>query len=303
MKIGVIGLGNIAQKAYLPTYVKVQNQGEFYFATRNPQVQKEIKEKYHLANMVGTLEELLAVGIEAIFIHTATSSHYAIAKKCLEQGIHVFMDKPASERVTEVAELQQIAADKKCFLMIGFNRRFAPMVQKLKEIPDKRLILLQKNRVSAKESTAFVIYDLFLHVIDTAVYLLDGPIHQVSSRIRETDGFLETATLQLETADSTALLTMDLRSGANTELYQVTSPQATHLLTDLTNLQTFSTQQTLTTFGDWETTLYKRGFEQLVESFIEGIKTTNFAIMRQENVFLSHELCQQMLQEHERHLL
>ncbi len=31
MKIGVIGLGGIAQKAYLPTYVKLQNQATFFF--------------------------------------------------------------------------------------------------------------------------------------------------------------------------------------------------------------------------------------------------------------------------------
>ena len=47
--------------------------------------------------------------------------------------------------------------------MVGFNRRFAPMVEKLKAIPDKRIIQLQKNRIAAQETTEYVIYDLFLH--------------------------------------------------------------------------------------------------------------------------------------------
>lgn len=302
MKIGVIGLGNIAQKAYLPTYVKLQDQADFYFATRNPKVQQELKAKYHL-NMNSTIEELFAAEIDACFIHSATTSHYQLAKACLEKGIHVFMDKPASEKLAEVAELQKLAEEKQLLLMIGFNRRFAPMVQELKKIPEKRMILLQKNRVAAKEKTAFVIYDLFLHLIDTAVYLLDAPIQKIDSRIREKDGYLETAMLRLETATETALLTMDLRSGANTETYQITSPEGTYLLNDLVHLQKFSAEQTTKTFGDWETTLYKRGFEQMVINFIDALKTGEQQQLQQRDVFLSHKLCQAMLQEHERHIL
>ena len=37
MKIGVIGLGNIAQKAYLPTYSECRHLAEFVLATRNPE--------------------------------------------------------------------------------------------------------------------------------------------------------------------------------------------------------------------------------------------------------------------------
>ncbi len=43
MKVGVLGLGNIAQKAYLPVYTQMQDQAAFYFATRNKEVQKSCK--------------------------------------------------------------------------------------------------------------------------------------------------------------------------------------------------------------------------------------------------------------------
>ncbi len=41
MKIGVIGLGNIAQKAYLPTYSECRHLAEFVLATRNPETRQK----------------------------------------------------------------------------------------------------------------------------------------------------------------------------------------------------------------------------------------------------------------------
>src|SRR5699024_16007 len=111
--------------------------------------------------------------------------------------------------------------------------------------------------------TKFMIYDLFLHVLDTAVYLLDEPIVKTNSSLRQQAGQLRFVSLQLETEHQLAHVTMDLKSGANTEMYQVTSDSGTYLLKNLTDLTIFGadTQQKIT-FGDWETTLHKRGFEQ-----------------------------------------
>ena len=223
MKIGVIGVGNIAEKAYLPTYAKKQGTLDFYFATRNKETKERIQKEYGFQHLYETIDELLEEKIEACMIHAATKVHYELAKKCLENGIHVYIDKPLSVHLNEVRELQELADKNQKILMIGFNRRFAPMVEELKRIPDKRLIHLQKNRIAAKGTTEFVLYDLFLHLIDTAVYLLDEPILRTKYQIRETKEFLEYAILQLETQNQTAILTMDLASGANIEKYQVTS--------------------------------------------------------------------------------
>lgn len=262
MNIGVVGVGNIAEKAYLPTYAKNQGEIDFYFATRNKETKKRIHDRYGFEHLYDTIDELIEHNIEACMIHAATSVHYELAKKCLENKIHVYIDKPLSVNLEEVQELQKLAEKNKVILMVGFNRRFAPMVEKLKAIPDKRIIQLQKNRVAAQETTEYVIYDLFLHLVDTAVYLLDEPVVQMKCQIKETQEFLDHAILQLETANQTAILVMDLVSGANTERYQVTSPSGTYEVNDLTEMviQTANGVE-LEKFGDWENTLVKRGFE------------------------------------------
>ncbi|WP_411372683.1 Gfo/Idh/MocA family protein [Enterococcus thailandicus] len=306
MKIGVIGVGNIAEKAYLPTYAKNQGTLTFYFATRNEQTKKRIKEMYGFSHLYETIDELIAEKIEACMIHAATKVHYELAKRCLEQGIHVFIDKPLSTSLHEVAELQALAKKHQVVLMIGFNRRFAPMVEELKQLPNKRLIQLQKNRIAAQETTEFVVYDLFLHLVDTAVYLLDEPITQVNSKIIEKNDYLELAMLHLETANQTAILTMDLKSGANTEQYQVTSEQGTYEVRNLTQMTIQQEGQTRQKeFGDWTNTLEKRGFEPMIMAFFEQIQHTqpNNQQLKQTGVYQSHELCEQMIRTQLRHLL
>ncbi|MGL9727798.1 Gfo/Idh/MocA family protein [Enterococcus sp. DIV0756] len=303
MKIGVIGIGGIAQKAYLPTYAKMRKEATFIFATRNDETREKISQEYHFTNTVSTIDELLAEKIDACFIHVATKVHFEIAKQCLETGVAVFIDKPVSEKLKEVRELQDLAKEKKLLFMVGFNRRFATMVDQLKQLPQKHVIHLEKNEPNHAMNAQYGIYDLFIHLVDTAVYLLDDEIMAVHSKIREEKGQMTYAQLQLSTATTECILSMDLMSGGKMERYQVSSPEQTMILNQLTDLTIKKgTVEEVQRFGDWTTTLEKRGFEQLVICFIAALKGEDVDL-RQENVLLSHELCEKMLQQHIRHQL
>lgn len=303
MKIGVIGIGGIAQKAYLPTYAKMRREAEFIFATRTNEVREKISKEYHFEHTVVTIDELLVEKIEACFIHVATKAHFEIAKKCLEAGVAVFMDKPVSENLQEVKELQELAQEKKLLFMVGFNRRFAPMVEQMKQLPTKHVIHLEKNEPNHAMNTQYGIYDLFIHLVDTAVYLLDDEIMNVHSKIREEKGQMTYAQLLLSTPTTECILSMDLVSGGKMERYQVNSPEQTMILNQLTDLTIKRGQkEEVQRFDDWTTTLEKRGFEQLVIHFIAALKGEEVDL-RQENVLLSHELCEQMIRQHIRHQL
>ncbi|ALS01474.1 oxidoreductase [Enterococcus silesiacus] len=304
MKIGIIGLGNIAQKAYLPVYAKLRDQATFVLSTRNEQTRKEISEKYGFNEIVASTEELIQTGVSACFVHVATKVHGQVVKQLLKAGIHVFVDKPLSENLAEVKEIQALAAEKNLQLMLGFNRRFAPFVEELKAVENKNMLLIQKNRIASESTANFVIYDLFLHVADTLVYLLDDDIRQVQTKIIEENNMLKRALLHVETETTTAIASMNLYAGANTETYQLTSPEGTLVLENLTDL-TIKSQQVIQqkTFSDWTTTLEKRGFEQMVDEFIKAVQTNDGSHLRQEKVFTSHELCAQMLHKHQEHIL
>lgn len=297
LKIAVIGIGNIAQKAYLPVMSQMRKDIEWHLVTRNEEVRNKVAQAYGISNVHETIIELEGQGIQAAFVHNATHVHYETIKYLLEQGIHVCVDKPVSEDLAETKELLALAAEKQLLLTVGFNRRFAPMIEKLKAIPDKKMIFIQKDRVNNDEEVRFAIYDLFIHIADTALFLLDDPVISSQSHIVQENGKLKRIWLNLETKNTSALISMNYEAGAKQEKIEVQSLAGIHRVTDLTTLEILNRQQTVVErFGDWEGTLEKRGFSPLIEQFISGvISGENPVTLASSNA--THELCEKIVQE------
>lgn len=299
-KIGVIGLGGIAQKAYMPVTMAMQDEVEWFLITRDPQKLEQLGKKYGITNLYTNYQDLFESGIEAVFIHTATHTHSAMVEAALNSGLHVFVDKPISENLAEVNALFALAAEKGLILTAGFNRRYAPMVQQLKTIPNKRMIRVEKNRCNKPGAPLrFTIYDIFIHSLDTALYLLDDAIVTINSHITTKDGGFARALVTIETATTTCVVTVNFEAGVNSEIMEVQAPEGTVRLDDLVDYKTYSgNQMTTTQFTDWESTLYKRGFESLIKDFIHSIEIGESPLTA-ESIRLSHEICEQMLEKHD----
>lgn len=299
MKIGVAGLGNIAQKAYLPVMMSMNEEIEWHLYTRNQEKLAQIGKQYRVDNLHSSIESLINSGIEGVFIHTATDTHAELIRQFLENGIHVYVDKPISENLEEVEELMDLAEDNHLLLVTGFNRRFAPMIRELKKVPQKNMIFIQKNKPNSTGTVHFGIFDMFIHVVDTAVYLLDDPIVEISHTVTETEGQLESCVLQLETEQAICIATMNYKSGANLEVVEVQSPEGTYRVTNLTEYESDSLGERETrTFGDWDNTLEKRGFAPLIYKFIEGIKTGENPVSLDSSL-ISHQICAEIVSEME----
>lgn len=297
LKIAVIGIGNIAQKAYLPVISHMRGEIEWHLVTRNQEVLNDVGHSYGFQHLHGSIEELEGIGLDAAFVHNATHVHYETIKFLLERGIHVYVDKPISENLAESKELLALAEKNQILLTVGFNRRFAPMIKKLKDIPDKKMILIQKDRVNNDEEVRFAIFDLFIHIVDTALYLLDEPVVASHSRITEENGKLKRIWLCLETERTTAIVSMNYEAGAKQEKIEVQSLGGIQRVTDLTELQILEKNRTIVErFGDWEGTLEKRGFTPLIESFVEGISTGINPVSLSSSA-QTHELCERIVQE------
>ncbi|MDR0921795.1 MAG: Gfo/Idh/MocA family oxidoreductase [Lactobacillales bacterium] len=313
-KVGVIGVGNISQKAYLPIYTEYQDKFDFIISSRSLEKAERIRSQYKFSKAVEGIKGLLHEGIEIAFVHNATQAHFETCKELLNAGIHVFVDKPISQNLLEVEELQTLAKKQNKLFMTGFNRRFAPMTEQLKKIEGKNTLFLSKNRVNDEHTTDWVIYDLFIHPLDTAFYLLDDEVVRVKSSIVEKAGKLQRAMIHLETATTTAIVSMNLKAGANQETFEVQAGGGTYRVENLNRLTSFENGKTaVTEFDDWTPTLEKRGFSPMVKTFLQAVDTFEEEensslemfekILRQEKVHQSHELCEQMLRTHIRHQL
>lgn len=88
LTIGVMGLGTIAQKAYLPVYAQMQDQVQWLLSTRDEDKLQQLSKQYGLAAAGNSLEALDAKQLDAVMIHTPTETHYQYVKHFLER---VFM--------------------------------------------------------------------------------------------------------------------------------------------------------------------------------------------------------------------
>lgn len=301
LKIGVLGLGNIAKKAYLPVMAQMQDRVDWYLCTRQPAKLAQLQTQYHFPHATDSIDDLLTSHLDALFIHTPTPTHYALVRQALENGLHVFIDKPLSEKPFEVAALYQLAKQQNRLLMVGFNRRFAPMIQQLAALPAKHLIEVTKTRVDTLQATPFAIYDLMIHPLDTALYLAGdiGLDYQVHTYCQQTDHHeLLLARIQLETPHQLITVTLDMQSGTNQEIATVQTPTGRYTVNNLTELvHQQATGQQLETVADWVPTLTNRGFAPMIDAFISAIENQQPSPVSTASSRLSHELCQQLIED------
>lgn len=303
MKIGIIGLGSIAQKAYLLVYTTQFPEHEWYFSTRTEKTLKTTGHTYGVPeNRQFTDWKDLLDQVDAVFIHTPTHAHEEVCRAFLEKGIPVFVDKPLTENSENTKALLEFAEEKATLLMTGFNRRFAPMVQEMKQMSGKNHLILQKNQVDRTDfEVRYRIYDLMIHPLDTALYLLDEPAEVIQSEVVVEDDQFKRAWVLLKTSQATAYVSVNNESGTKLEKYEVQSQSGTTVLENLTDKATYTEQGvTHTKAGDWVPTLEKRGFVPMIKAFIQAVETGGPNPVPLEGALLSHEVCETLIRNFEK---
>ena len=106
MRIALIGLGDIAQKAYLPLLATDERVTPL-LCTRNPAVLDKLGRQYRIPELFTEVDALLASRPDAVMIHAATAVHGRLAEQCLRAGIPTFVDKPLCDSAAEVEALSQ----------------------------------------------------------------------------------------------------------------------------------------------------------------------------------------------------
>ncbi|MHC5292818.1 Gfo/Idh/MocA family protein [Listeria welshimeri] len=295
LKVAVVGLGGIAQKAYLPVFAEMENI-EVHLYTRNAQKLKHLSEKYRFDHYHQSINSMIESGINAAFVHSSTASHPEVIRTFLSHNIPVYVDKPIADNLEEVEELTRLAAEKNTILMTGFNRRYAPKYQELKALSDKNMIVMQKNRVAQAGEARTFIYDDFIHVIDTIRFLLDAKIDQVNVFPVWQKEFLSSITVQISAGDKVATAIMNRDSGVNEERLAVMTPGAKYEVENVTETHIYEgTTERFERFGDWETTLYKRGFVPIIQAFLTAVRNGEKAPISEEDALQTHQLAEQIL--------
>jgi predicted dehydrogenase/threonine dehydrogenase-like Zn-dependent dehydrogenase len=134
LAIGFIGAGNYASSMLLPHLARLPNAQLTHVATTRSLSAVNAQRRFGFTSASTSAQAVLDdESLDAIFVVTRHATHADLACRALETGKAVFVEKPLAltgeelDRITEV-----IAKTGNDRLMVGFNRRFAPMLTKMK---------------------------------------------------------------------------------------------------------------------------------------------------------------------------
>lgn len=293
MKVGIIGLGDIARKAYLP--VLTARRGlDPHLHTRSPETLERVADTHRVpaGNRHTALRSLIDVGLDAAFVHAPTETHPGIVRSLLAAGVPTYVDKPLAYELDDARELVRTASEQGVPLAVGFNRRFAPDYAQCADHP-RDLVLMQKNRVGLPEDPRRMVYDDFIHVVDTLRFLAPGEVERAEVHGRLVDGLLHHVVLHLTGAGFTAIGTMNRRSGSAEEILEVSGGDSKREVRNLAEVVDHGGRPGVRRRGDWVPVARQRGIEQAALSFLDAVH--DGTPVDAEDALRTHELCERVV--------
>jgi predicted dehydrogenase len=143
LRIGCVGAGGFARSVIFPYF---RSSAEIILesvASNSGATAESVKTGFGFRVAESPSALLCNPNVDAVFILTRHDSHAAYAKSALEQGKAVFVEKPLAvdrEQLEMVrrAYAKRLAENRSPFLMVGFNRRFSPVTERLMNFFSRR---------------------------------------------------------------------------------------------------------------------------------------------------------------------
>ncbi|AMO48981.1 Oxidoreductase domain protein [Enterobacter sp. FY-07] len=300
LRIGVVGLGGIAQKAWLPVLGAATDWT--LVAAWSPT--REKAERICATWRIPYADSLasLAAQCDAVFVHTATSSHYSVVSELLNLGVHVCVDKPLAENLQDAERLVELAARKKLTLMVGFNRRFSPLYRELKQhMPQAASLRMDKHRSDSvgPHDLRFTLLDDYLHVVDTALWLAGGAAQLKSGTLlTNDDGAMVYAEHHFSVEHLQITTSMHRRAGSQREWVQAVTDGGLFDITDMREWREERGQGVIARpVPGWQSTLEQRGFAGCARHFIECVQNQTVPETAGEQAILAQRIVEKLWRE------
>ncbi len=291
LRVGLVGIGDIARKAYLPV-LAARSDIELHLCTRNPVVLAEVGDAYRVPGRHGDLDALLGTGVDAAFVQAATAAHPVLVERLLAAGVHVYVDKPLADTYAAAERLAELARRSGRSLLVGFNRRYAPAYAALRELP-RDVLLMQKNRSGLPDDPRRVVFDDFIHVVDTLRFLAPAEAARVDVGTRVIDGLLHHVVLHLSGSGWSAFGVMNRVGGSAEEVVEAMGAGSKRVVRNLADVTDHRGSEVLTRRGDWTPVARQRGIEQICEHFLTAVEGGR--LLDAEDALRTHALCERIV--------
>lgn len=134
IRVGIIGCGRIADQ-HATEIQKISGCEIVGVCDREELMAKQMAERFKVKEYFSEVQKLLEVaGPDIIHITTPPQSHFELGRLCLDNGCHVFMEKPFTLNTEEAEKLIDIAMEKNLKLTVGHNVQFSHAAMRMRKL-------------------------------------------------------------------------------------------------------------------------------------------------------------------------
>lgn len=192
IRIGLIGYGTSGRVFHAPIIDSVKGFELYKVCVNNEENIRRLKENFKNAIVVSEPDDIISdEDVELVIIAVPNVAHYSLAKRALENGKHVIIEKPFTIDTFEAEELIELSKRKEKILTVYHNRRWDSDFRTVKKVIDSGLLgdiveyeaHFDRFRDTLKANSwkeingpgTGVLYDLGVHLIDQALCLFGEP--------------------------------------------------------------------------------------------------------------------------------
>ncbi len=145
INIGLIGYGSAGRIFHAPMIASLEGLNLYkVYETREENI-NALRKLFQNALVTNNVDEILEdENIELVIIATPNSIHYTLAKKALEKGKNVVLEKPFTVNTKEADELIKLAKNKNKLLTVHHNRRWDSDFRTVKKL--QKIIYWEKQQ-------------------------------------------------------------------------------------------------------------------------------------------------------------
>lgn len=180
LKAGVLGAGHLG-KIHLKL-LKQSNQYELVgFFDSDPEASKAIEAEFGYKSFPSM--EALIEACDMVDVVTPTIYHHACAKKVIEAGKHLFIEKPITHTVEEANEIRDLAKKHKVRGQVGQVERFNPAFMAVNHMIENPMFI-EAHRLAEfnpRGTDVSVVLDLMIHDIDAILSVVNSKVKHIAA--------------------------------------------------------------------------------------------------------------------------
>jgi len=235
VKVGMIGAGTQAMKVHYPSLVKFEDVEIVAVSELNAKRRAAAAAHFHIRDTFKDYKEMLSdVELDAVYIIMAPHLLLDIVLYTLEQKKHIFIEKPPGISSNQTREMAEAAKAARVLTMVGFNRRFIPvMVEAKRQVEERGPIFLAvgsfyKNMTGRPLFWPEVSVDVLtadaIHCVDTLRWMAGEPKEVKSITARHHSDWTNTFNALIEfQSGSIGILKTHYGAGARIHTFEMHS--------------------------------------------------------------------------------